>query len=60
MRMSDAERKALSRRRRREGRRAIRLGVDEQVIDFLVAQDYDLKRTDSESIARAVSSLTTR
>ena len=29
--------------------------VSEQVIDFLVAQDYDLKRTDKESIGRAVS-----
>ena len=53
--MTTAERMALSRKRKREGQHFVRLLVSEQVIDFLVAQDYDLKRTDKESIARAVS-----
>jgi hypothetical protein len=45
----------LSRQRRRQGKRAIRLLINEDEVDFLLARGYPLKRTDNRSIAEAVS-----
>ena len=55
MRTTSAERMRLSRQRRRQGKRAIRLLINEDEVDFLLARGYPLKRTDNRSIAEAVS-----
>jgi hypothetical protein len=55
LRTTSAERMRLSRQRRRQGNRAIRLLVNEDEVDFLLARGYPLKRTDNRSIAEAVS-----
>ena len=48
-RTTSAERMRLSRQRRRQGKRAIRLPVNEDEVDFLPARGYPLKRTDNRS-----------
>ena len=45
----------LNRQRLRQGKHHIRLLVNEDEIDFLLARGYPLKRTDNLSIAEAVS-----
>jgi hypothetical protein len=45
----------LNRQRQRQGKHHIRLLVNEDEIDFLLARGYPLKRTDNGSIAEAVS-----
>jgi hypothetical protein len=52
---TSAERMRLSRQRGRHGKRAIRLLVNEDEVDFLLARGYPLKPTDNRSIAEAVS-----
>ena len=52
---TSAERMQLTRRRRRQGKHHIKLLVNEDEIDFLLARGYPLKRTDNRSIAEAVS-----
>jgi hypothetical protein len=49
------ERVRKSRRRRRLGLRTVQVEVSEQVIDFLLARQYELERTDNASIGQAVS-----
>jgi hypothetical protein len=41
------------------GVRPVTVLVSEQDIDFLLARGYDLKRTDSDSVSRAVSAFLT-
>ena len=55
MRTRSAERMRLNRQRLRQGKHHIRLLVNEDEIDFLLARSYPLKRTDNLSIAEAVS-----
>jgi hypothetical protein len=45
----------LTRQRRRQGKHHIRLLVNDDEVDFLLARGYPLKRTDTRSIAEAVS-----
>jgi hypothetical protein len=52
---TSAERMRLSRQRRRQGKHPIRLLVNEDEVDFLLARGYPLNRTDNGSIAEAVS-----
>ena len=51
----NVERVALLRRRKRKGQRAVTVIVTEPEIDFLLARDYELTRSDDRSIGRAVS-----
>ena len=53
--MTSAERMRLTRQRRRQGKHPIRLLVNKDEVDFLLARDYPLKRIDNRSIAEAVS-----
>jgi hypothetical protein len=55
LRTTSAERMRLSGQRRRQGKRAIRLLVNDDEIDFLLARGYPLKRTEPRSIAEAGS-----
>ena len=52
---TSAERMGLNRRRRRQGKHHIKLLVNEDEVDFLMARGYPVKRTDNHSIAEAVS-----
>jgi hypothetical protein len=52
---TSAERVRLPRQRRRKGKHSIRLLVNEDEVDFLLARGYPLDRTDNRSIAEAVS-----
>ena len=54
MRTTSTERMRLTRQRRRQGKHSIRLLVNEDEVDFLLACGYPLKRTDNRSIAEAV------
>ena len=45
----------LNRQRLRQGKHHIRLWVNKDEIDFLLARGYPLKRTDPRSVAEAVS-----
>ena len=49
------ERVRKSRKRRRLGLRTVQVELSEQVIDFLLAREYELERTDNASIGQAVS-----
>jgi hypothetical protein len=53
MRMTNTERVTLH--RQRLGQRPVTVIVSEQEIDFLLARDYELTRSDDRSIGRAVS-----
>jgi hypothetical protein len=53
--MTNVERVALHRQRKRLGMRSVPVILSEQEIDFLVAQGYELSRKDGASIGRAVS-----
>ena len=53
--MTNVERVALHRQRERLGLRPVQVLVSEQEIDFLLARDYELTRTDDRSIGSAVS-----
>jgi hypothetical protein len=55
LRTTSTERMRLTRQRRRQGKHSIRLLVNEDEVDFLLACGYPLKRTDNRSIAEAVS-----
>jgi hypothetical protein len=55
LRTTSTERVRLTRQRKRQGKLAIRLLVNEDEVDFLLARGYPLKRTDNRSIAEAVS-----
>ena len=55
LRTTSSERMRLTRQRRRQGKHHIRLLVNDDEIDFLLARGYPLKRTDNRSIAEAVS-----
>ena len=55
LRTTSSERMRLTRQRRRQGKHHIRLLVNDDEIDFLLARGYPLKRTDTRSIAEAVS-----
>ena len=52
---TSAERMRVTRQRRRQGKHHIRLLVNKDEIDFLLARGYPLKSTDNRSIAEAVS-----
>jgi hypothetical protein len=52
---TSAERMRLTRQRRRKGKHPIRLVINEDEVDFLLARGYPLKRIDNRSIAEAVS-----
>ena len=52
---TSAERMRLNRRRRRQGKHHIKLLVNEDEVDFLMARGYPVKRTDNHSIAETVS-----
>ena len=56
MRSASAERMKAHRGRRRLGLRPVQVIVSEQDIDFLLARDYELTRSDDRSIGSAVSS----
>jgi hypothetical protein len=53
---SSAERMKLHRDRKRLGLRPVQVLVSEQDIDYLLAKDYELTRTDDRSIGSAVVS----
>ena len=55
LRTRSAERMRLNRQRLRLGKHHIKLLVNEDEIDFLLARGYPLKRTDNRSVAEAVS-----
>ena len=55
MGMTSAERMKLHRDRKRLGLRPVQVLVSEQDIDYLLAKDYELTRTDDRSIGSAVS-----
>ena len=55
MGMTSAERMKLHRDRKRLGLRPVQVLVSEQYIDYLLAKDYELTRTDDRSIGSAVS-----
>ena len=60
MRMTNAERVTLaSKPEAAVGVPPVTVLVSEQDIDFLLARGYDLKRTDSDSVGRAVSAFLT-
>ena len=46
---TSAERMRLTRQRRRKGKHPIRLVINEDEVDFLLARGYPLKRTDNRS-----------
>ena len=52
---TSAERMKLHRDRKRLGLRPVQVLVSEQDIDYLLAKDYELTRTDDRSIGSAVS-----
>jgi hypothetical protein len=52
---TSAERTKLHRDRKRLGLRPVQVLVSEREIDFLLARDYELTRTDDRSIGSAVS-----
>jgi hypothetical protein len=58
--MTNTERVALHRHRKRLGLRPVTVMVSEQEIDFLLARNYELIRTDDRSIGRAVSAFLER
>jgi hypothetical protein len=55
MRTTSAERMKLHRRRKRLGLRPLQVIASEQDIDYLLARDYQLTRTEDRSIGSAVS-----
>ena len=55
MRMTNTERVTFHRHGKRLGLRPVTVIVSEQEIDFLLARDYELTRSDDRSIGRAVS-----
>ena len=52
---TSAERMKFHRDRKRLGLRPVQVLVSEQDIDYLLAKDYELTRTDDRSIGSAVS-----
>jgi hypothetical protein len=52
---TSAKRMKLHRDRKRLGLRPVQVLVSEQDIDYLLAKDYELTRTDDRSIGSAVS-----
>ena len=56
-RTTSAQRMKVHRDRKRLGLRPVTVLVSEQEIDFLLARDYELTRSDDRSIGRAVSAL---
>jgi hypothetical protein len=55
MRMTNTERVALHRHRKRLSLRPVTVIVSEQEIDFLLVRDYELTWRDDRSIGRAAS-----
>jgi hypothetical protein len=53
--MTNVERVALHRKRKKLGLRTVPVILSQQEIDFLVAHQYELSRQDPRSIGRAVS-----
>jgi hypothetical protein len=52
--MTNVERVALHRKRKRKGQRAVTVIVSEQDIDYLLASGYQVSRVDPDSIGKAV------
>jgi hypothetical protein len=55
LRTTSAERMRLSRQRRRQGKHPVRLLLNDDEVEFLLACGYPLNRSDNRSIAEAVS-----
>jgi hypothetical protein len=53
--MTNVERVALHRQRKRLGLRAVPVILSQQEIDFLLAHEYELSPNDPRSIGRAVA-----
>ena len=55
MRMTNTERVALHRQRKKLGLRAVPVILSQAEIDFLMAHEYELSPSDPRSIGRAVA-----
>jgi hypothetical protein len=58
--MTNVERVALHRKRKKLGQRAVTVIVSEQDIDYLLACGYQLSRVDADSIGKAVEAFLSR